>query len=116
MSDIKTAWIREQRKKLGLSQQDLVAQLQLEGFDISRSSLSNWENGTFNPPLENHDFRFALSRVLKLGVAEILVLSGFETSDELSEDAIRAATIVDQIPPNKRKMALGILEQILKDG
>ncbi|MBZ0284060.1 MAG: helix-turn-helix domain-containing protein [Anaerolineae bacterium] len=108
--------MREQRKKLGLSQQDLANQLQLQGLEVSRSSVSNWENGTFNPPLENHDFRYALSKSLKLSVAEILSLSGFETSDELSEDAIRAAVIVDQIPPNKRKMALGILEQILKEG
>jgi len=116
MSDLKTDWIREQRKKLGLSQQDLVTQLELEGFDVSRSSVSNWENGTFNPPLENYDFRYALSKVLNISLAEIVSLSGLETSEQLSEDAIRAAVIVDQIPPRKRKMALGILEQILRDG
>jgi len=116
MSDIKTEWIHEQRKKLRLSQQDLADQLQLEGQNFSRSAVSNWENGNNNPPLENQDFRNALSKILKLSVPEILSLSGFETSEELSEDAIRAAVIVNQFPPNKRKMALGILEQILKDG
>lgn len=116
MSDVKTAWILEQRKKLRLSQQDLADQLQLEGHNVSRSAVSNWENGINNPPLENHDFRYALSRILKLSVPEILSLSGFETSEELSEEAIRAAVIIDQIPPSKRKMALGILEQILKEG
>lgn len=115
MSDLKTGWIREQRKKLGLSQQDLVNQLQLEGFEISRSSVSNWEKGEFNPPLENYDFRYALSKVLKLSMTEIVAMSGLETSERLSTDAIRAAEIVDQIPPKKRKMALGILEQILKE-
>lgn len=107
-------WIRERRNKLDISQEELATQLQIAGFDVTSGSISHWENDRHDPPLTNPDFRKALAQALKISIPNLLSSAGFEVSNRHSDDAMRAADIVDQLPDGKRELALNILEQILK--
>jgi len=61
-------WLKERRKQLGYSQDDLARFLQLAGFDVLRATISHWETGRFTPPLGNPAFVAELARILKLDV------------------------------------------------
>lgn len=109
-------WIQSRRKQLGLSQDQFAAQLQLKGQNVSRGMVSHWEIGKYPPPLNDPEFVNAFADVLKLSVVEVLNRAGFNfSSDGTSEAAKRAALIVDQLPPSRQKLALGILERFLED-
>ena len=108
-------WLRAFRESLNLSQEEFVARLQLEGFDISRAMLSHWETGRNAPPLERPEFRRALSRALRTSIPEILGAAGYELSEEeQSREARRAAFIVDQLPEDYKDLAINLLEQMLQ--
>lgn len=108
-------WLRERREQLGLNQEELAAQLQIEGVErVTRVSISNWETGRHKPPLNNPYFRMALAKVLKMSVKEILKLSGFEIQNAHTDEAERAAYIVDQLSDKDRSLVLKILEQFLE--
>ncbi len=63
--------VREARKKLGLTQSDLAAKLQIEGILIERDSISRVEMGTRFVA----DYELAvISRVLKVDVDYLLCL------------------------------------------
>lgn len=108
-----TDWLRKRREELKLNQEQLAAQLQLAGFDLTRGAISHWENGRFNPPIEDPNFRLALAQILKMSVTSLLKEAGYEVQMELSTNARRAAEIIEQLPPDRQKLALGVLEQFL---
>lgn len=110
----KANFILRRRKELELSQEELTARLQTEGCNVSRSTLSNWENSKFQPPLHDKTFRSALARALKMSVRELLQSAEYEIVESAhTEEAQRAAYIIDQLPQDKRVIALGILEHLL---
>lgn len=107
-------WLRERREELGLNQEEFAAQLQVLGVDITRGSISNWETGKHAAPFDDREFRAALSRVLKLPVREILKRAGYEIAQtEHSDEGERAAYIVDELPEEKRDLAIRLLEQLI---
>lgn len=106
-------WLKLRREELKLSQEELTRELQLAGVDISRSALSSWETGRYNPPLEDKDFRQQLAQALRLDVAEMLRRAEYEVlHGRHTNDGERAAHIVDQLTPAKREIALKILEAL----
>jgi transcriptional regulator with XRE-family HTH domain len=106
--------MKERREELGLSQDDLAARLQSAGLNVSRASISHWEMGRYDAPLHDADFRRALATALRLKPRVMLLMAGYEVEDDPhSEAAERAAYIIDQLPPEKQRLALGILEQFL---
>lgn len=109
-------WLRERRKQLDLNQADLAARLQVAGFNIDRASISHWEVGRHQPPLDNPDFRKALAQALKVSVPTLLKMAGYEVTGEFSEEAREAAEIVDQLRAKDRRLALDILRRMLKEG
>ncbi len=112
----KTNWLKTRREALHLKQEDLAAQLQVSGFDISRPSISHWENGRHLPPLENPEFRQALANILRIDVKTLLKLAGYEVAkSDFSEAAERVAYIVDQLPPDKQELAVRLVEQLAKN-
>lgn len=114
---MKTDWIKRKREELHLSQDELAAQLQVEGYDVSRAAVSHWENGKYNPPLDNPEFVRSIARILKMSVNGVLIEAGYPIQlDDFSEAARRAADIVNQLPSTKQSLALGILEQLLTGG
>jgi transcriptional regulator with XRE-family HTH domain len=107
-------WLRDRRDKLHISQETLAARLQEQGFPYSAGTISHWERGRYKPPMNHPEFRQALASVLKMSVPAMLLAAGYEATPHYSEDAMHAADIVDQLPDDKRRLALGILEQILE--
>lgn len=110
---MKTNWFRERRLLLNLSQEDLASKLQVAGFDITRSTISHWENGRYNIPLENPEFRRELANIFRFSIPEMLLLAGYEINTAYSEQAQRAANIIDQLPDDDKQLALNVLEQFL---
>jgi transcriptional regulator with XRE-family HTH domain len=108
-------WLRKQRELVGIdTQEDLATKLQLEGINVTRASVSHWENERNNPPLDDPDFRKALARVLKVSQPELLKLAGYEVARlPHSEAAERGAFIIDQLPADEQDLAVKILEQFL---
>lgn len=111
----KSNWLKARREELDLKQGELVARLQISGIDVSQSTLSNWETGRYQPPLEDPDFRRELAKALRMSVHSLLIAAGYEVRDEShSEAAARAAFIIDQLEPDQQKIALNILEQFIQ--
>ena len=109
-------WLAERCKEIGIeTQQELASKLQLAGFDYSRSAVSSWMTGTRNPPLDDPNFRRALAAILRLSTKELLRLAGYEVDTRYSAAGERAASIVDQLPPDKQVLAISVLEQFLSN-
>lgn len=108
-------WLRERRKELDMQQSELVARLELAGFSVGRASISHWENGRYDLPLEDPNFRQALAKALKLTESEVLERAGYQVVvSPQSEDARRAASIVDRLPETARELALEYLQMLEK--
>jgi transcriptional regulator with XRE-family HTH domain len=108
-------WLKTLREQSQITQEDLTARLQVEGFDISRSSLASWESGRYEPPLHDPEFRRALSRALRVNVRTILRLAGYEVDDQQhSLFAEKAAILIDQLPEDKQELAVRLIEQIAR--
>jgi transcriptional regulator with XRE-family HTH domain len=110
-------WIKEQRENLGMSQDELAAQLQAAGLDVTRATVSHWETGRYSSPLDNARDIIILANVLKISVADLLKVAGYEVSTRsYGELARRAAFLVDQLSPEIQELAveqLSILYQYL---
>jgi transcriptional regulator with XRE-family HTH domain len=96
-------WLKEYRERQKLSQEELAARLQLKGFDVSRGTISHWEQGRYKIPLDHPDIVNALSDILDITVMEILSAAGYHISiDGLSEiekqalEVMRSKTIEQQ--------------------
>jgi transcriptional regulator with XRE-family HTH domain len=106
-------WIRERRKELRLTQEDLTRLLQLEGFDYQRSAIGHWETGHNTPPTDDPAFVAALAKILKLDHLTILQMSGHQIRIHHSEEAERIARLIDELPADRRKLALKLVEQLM---
>lgn len=110
----KTNWLKTLREQNRITQDDLTARLQTEGFDVSRSTIAGWELGK-QPPLNDPVFRQALSRALRVNIRTILKLAGYEVEQENhSIWAEQAASLIDQLPPEKQELALRLVEQLAR--
>lgn len=110
------SWIKARLDKLGIKQKDLIARLESSGYEYSQSTVSAWMNGKYQPPFQNREFTIALAAALRMPVNAMLAEAGYEIKENGHTDEGRqAAYIVDQLPQEKRKLAVGILEQLLKD-
>jgi transcriptional regulator with XRE-family HTH domain len=96
-------WLKQLRERQKMSQEELAARLQLKGFDVSRGTISHWEQGRYKIPLDNPEIINALSAVLDVDVIEILASAGYQISiDGLSEiekqalEVIRSKTLEQQ--------------------
>lgn len=114
MSNNKKNWLAKRREHLRLSQEEFVSRLQLQGMDVARATLSHWETGRYSIPLDDPDVRKGLAHVLQMSVRELLLAAGYEIEDKPNtEEARRAAYIVDQLSADQRELALRLLEQFL---
>lgn len=110
----KIEWLKRQRERINISQSDLVRALRDAGFEVSQSSVSHWETGKFNLPLEDVRFRRALANALQMTIPELLTMAGYEINPSYSAQAMRGADIIDQLPPERRELAVSVLEQFLR--
>ena len=111
----KQSWLKQLRESLGMRQEEFAARLQIEGLDITRAAVSHWENGRYQIPLENPDYRRAIAKVLRIDIRTMLKLAGYEVDGDVhSILAEQVASIVDQMPEDKQKMVLNLVEQLAK--
>lgn len=110
-------WLRQRREELNLNQEEMTARLQIEGVEVTRSTLSHWETGRYNMPMHEENFRRALVTALRLSEREILKRSGYDIGQRgHSDEAERAADIIDQLPSDRKELALRVLEQFAETG
>jgi transcriptional regulator with XRE-family HTH domain len=108
-------WLRKRRLELDLNQGELAARLESAGFSTVRASISNWENGRHEPPLDDPNFRQAMAKALKLSVTEMLEMAGYEVAmTTQSDEARRAAAIIERLPESARELALDYLKTLEK--
>ena len=105
-------WLRELRLEANLTQEELASQLQLEGYDVTRATVAHWEQGRNRLPLKDTHFINALSKVLRVPVANIMQYAGYLLRTKHSELAERAAHIIDELPPDKQELAVRLVEQL----
>ncbi|MBN8594808.1 MAG: helix-turn-helix domain-containing protein [Anaerolineae bacterium] len=107
---MKTNWLKTRRKHLGLTQEELAAQLQLLGQPFTPAAVSHWETGRFQPPLNNSEFRTALSDILKMDIGVMLHAAGYEVDTGHTPEGEQAAYIIDRIAAEDRLKAVKMLE------
>lgn len=114
--------LRRRRINLGLSEQQLANLITRYGSPTSAADVQLWERGRNFPPLELPEFRQALAVALQTTVEKIekgmrLALKAAEPEPPpqpvWSVESIRAAELIDSMPPDLRVMALSILSVML---
>ena len=93
--------IADNRKRLGLSQEELADKL-----FVTRQALSKWENGMSIPSI---DTVYALSRMFSISFEELLGLSGCEELVVSEDDIFRGhdrSYIISKIVAGKIKVKL----------
>lgn len=110
-----TNWLKTLRESRGFTQEEFAARLQLAGLDYSRPAVSSWESGRHQAPLGNVQFRQVLANIFNIDVKTLLKLAGYEVdSKPHSEEAERVAYLIDQLPPEKRNLAVRLVEELAK--
>jgi len=106
-------YINYRRHQLGLSLAQLAAKLSEFGYHAERQTISHWEKGRNNPPIDDRVFRQALARALEVDVNTMMSQMGFIVNQsDRSPEALLGADLIDSMPPDKRRLAVGILEQL----
>lgn len=103
-------FLRLRRTQLGITQEKLATRLSELGEETSYARVGHWETGRNNPPLHSKKFRSALAVALEIDVNEMMSMLGYVVADnDRSPDALLAATIIDELPPKARQLALDYL-------
>ncbi|MBK9745783.1 MAG: helix-turn-helix transcriptional regulator [Chloroflexi bacterium] len=108
-------WLSVRRRELGISQDELAVRLQIAGLDFVRSTISNWERGRANPPLDDPEFRRVLANVLELTLDDLLQRGGYIVKqEEVPEDEVRLVVIYRQLSKQEKQFLLNMAVEILK--
>lgn len=109
-------FIKTRRGELHLSLADLADLMTHTGYAVERQTIGHWERGRNKPPASDPHFRHALAAALHVDESEILDKAGFNlTDDDRSVEALRAASLVEQMSPEQRHLALKLLETVLEN-
>lgn len=65
------------RERARLTQDELIEQLSAHYKEIAKPTISSWENGRANPPIEDNTFIEALAIIFNVTVADVLKGSGY---------------------------------------
>jgi transcriptional regulator with XRE-family HTH domain len=107
-------WLQDRRKQLGYTQEDLARMLQIVGYDVGRSSSSQWETGIAPAPIGDALFVNELATILRIDVVTLLSFCNYDVKTSMGEIAGRVARLVDTMPPDKQELALRIIEVLLE--
>lgn len=106
-------WLKQRMSEVGIATSaELARLLELEGLTHAVSGINHWVNGTRRPRLTDAEVRGGLSRVLQLSESELLVRAGYIGSRKWSKEAQLAAEIIDHLPPDRRNLAVRLLDQL----
>lgn len=104
--------IRERREELRITQEDLGIAITLHGFNVSRSTISSWELERCHFPVRIKEARLALARALKLSEEEIAKAGDLLVETDFSENALKAASIIDRLTEETQETAIIILSAL----
>jgi transcriptional regulator with XRE-family HTH domain len=111
----KQIWLTRRREELRLSQEDLATQLQLHGIDITRPTISHWENGRHLIPLNDPQMRAALARSLNLSIRELLIRAGYEIDDDPIDMLTKATeSLLHTLTPEQRAAVASIVQSFAR--
>lgn len=104
-------WLRTRREELGFrTQGELAEKLQLQGYSVTRATISHWENDRYSIPLDDPRTREILARVLRLSEAEMLSRAGYRVTMRHTPEGERAAIMIDSMSESDRERALRVIE------
>ena len=104
-------FLKHRRDELGISQAELADRLSERGEEASAARVGHWETGRNKPPLDDPKFRLVIASTLEIDVNEMMMVLGYVVTDEnRSQEARRAADIVDRLPDDARELALDYLD------
>lgn len=110
--------IKRKRKASGISQESLADHLAAAGFNVSRTTISGWEQGKRANDLDwNPDFIRALATTLNTDAIELLRDLGFPVvPDGFTFEDVQLAFRLREIPDlEDRKRATRILNAVLDE-
>lgn len=107
-------WIKQRRKEIHISQEELSERLQIRGFDVARATVSHWEMDKYLPPINDPAFAIGLADSLELGLMDMLIRAGFELRFD-DKDAVMGAEIIHRLEPRMKKTAIHLLETLLRE-
>lgn len=107
--------LRNRREALNLSPEDLARRLTRLSYPTTGADVQLWERGRNVPPLDDAGFREALAMALQVNVKKLEgAIRLPDRKRELSEEGEEAATLIDSMPEETRKLALEILHTIAR--
>jgi transcriptional regulator with XRE-family HTH domain len=93
------SYIRTMRDRHHMNQDDFIDALKhAYGKGIAKSTLSGWESGQKNPPIEDNNFIEALATIFSVTTADVLKGSGYNLGpayEELDEQRKRLLAAYD---------------------
>ena len=107
--------IQQNRKRLGISQEELASRLAERRFNVPRTTIASWESGQARNSLDwNPDFLAALADSLETDSSNLLEQLGFASAYSPADTAIISR--LRAIPnPEDRKRAARMLNGILEE-
>lgn len=112
--DIAT-FIKTRRNELELSLADLARLITVHGYSTEKQTVSHWEHGRNNPPIEQARFRVALALALEVDVNELLEKTGFiRPLSSRSKASALGAEIIESLDEETQQTALELLKALAK--
>jgi hypothetical protein len=106
-------FVEKRKDELGMSYADVARELTLAGYSVSKQLVHSWVKGTKKPDVRDGKTRTALCSVFRIDEVSLFALFDIHIKTQPSSPEARyAAQLIDSMPDEKRKMAIGILEQI----
>lgn len=106
-------FLNKRKTELKYSLSDIADKVHQGGYEISVAGVGHWSTGRSVPDLSDYVIRTAIAMALQVDVNEMMEQLGYIVYEHArSKEAQLAAAIVDQLPDDKKRLAIGILEQI----
>ena len=106
-------FLNKRKIELKYSLSDIADKVHQGGYEISVAGVGHWSTGRSVPDLSDYIIRNAIAVALQIDVNEMMDKLGYIVHENArSKEAQLAAAIVDQLPDDKKRLAIGILEQI----
>ena len=103
-------WLKRQRKALGLSQDDVAERITNAGLRVTRSTVSHWEVGRYNIPLNDAGAREAIAIALNMTVPRMLLEADISLDEHFSKVVQEKAVSLTEAALGVTSVQIGILE------
>ncbi len=106
--------LKARRSELQISQSELAERLTRLGKNTLKASVGHWETERTKPSLDDPSFVLALAIALEMDVNSMLQQMDYHVgTEQFSPEARRAAELIEHLSPEKRDLALRLIEQLI---